>query len=454
MPQSVGLRKSVVGTKNNKGKGGGGWNGSWTDRFDTGKTKAEAQPIMLTRGSYPMKGKERDSMLEQGVEEPNAHYHTMLSHGVKLRASGPGSYFSARCNEDAGDEECVMCFASANGDKRVTTRYTYSFNMVHFGIFQLVPKLDRDGKPIRSERDTENYERGDVILEFQQVTKPRDLKEIMKNIDAYLDDGAENIEGGICLAQKKYLEVGTGHRDQIVEIDAKAAELCRCGGNLTPMEFECEKCGEVLINIAEDNLEPAEAQTYANSRQRCGNCGHVGLPVSVPECDSCDDPIPLTAFDVVAYIRKKGENQSSRIEVERVIPLTEFELADGSPIIEWDEDDQGDFPLEAEITDEEGNITGHQWVFTEYQDIKKLADAQWDFEKVHRARDHAYIADRLGIRVPSGFSESKAANLATSGYGAKKAKYKKYGSTSTAADESTETTTRRGRSRTGSGRVR
>lgn len=413
--RSMGLRRSTLTDKRSQNKKGRGWRGSWQDRLTI--PKAEATPILLTRGEYPMKGVD----VEDTEDAPTAHYHTHLSHGVALRKSGPGSFFSARCNLDAGDTDCLLCFAKGNGDRRINTRYIYSFNVLHLALYERTVKVDAGGKPERFRQASDTHAKGDPILTWTHVTRPKARRAILDNLEDRLADGREGTEGGARLLAKKYIEVGRGHRDQLVTIDEIAGQMCRCGGHLIPMAFSCEACGEELMDVQEADMEPEEVLDYAQSRQRCPDCGHVGLPVSDPVCDLCNTPTPLTAFDVVAWVRRKGEGTSSRIEVEKVQRLDEFEFPDGSSLIKWESDDEGDFPVE----DDDGD-----WVFTDEHDVAKLAAASWNFEEVHSPKDHEYVASRLGIAVPPGFTPSEHSYTArrngTSSPAA--AKYRNYGS--------------------------
>jgi hypothetical protein len=418
----LGLRRSVLKGKGSRNRNSG-WRGNWTDRLDI--PKAEATPILLTPGEYPLIGKEKNQAASDDNPDPIAHYHTCLYHSVKLRSKGPGSYYTARCGVQAGevagldDEDCLLCFREAQGDQRVQGRYLFSFNVIHFGLYRREKKIGKDGKVVFFEKDSEHHKRGDPVLVWNEVKKPRDRKEVMADLDDLLDLGEESEEDGVVLARKKYIEVGRTHRDQLTEIDEKASQMCRCGGMLEPIAFNCEHCDQEILDVEEANLAPEEVKKFAEERQRCDHCGEVGLPIPVPVCDTCDDPQPLSFFEVVAYIRKAGEGTSTRVEIEKVVRLDEFELPDGSSPIEWDEDE--DVPVE----DEDGN-----WVLSEDHGIKKLAESQWNFEKVHAPRDHQFHASRLGCEIPHGFKDSELTAFGGGGGKRTSAKYRNYGSKS------------------------
>ncbi len=389
-----GLRRSVLEGKNKKGTSRGGWKGSWRDRYDI--PKAEEEDILLTRAAY----ENPEDVDEKTGEKGLAHFHTCQMHGLKLKPKGPGSYLTARCNIDAGQEDCLACKCQAEGDRRVTLKPTFSFNIIHFGLYERVP-LERDGRVVKHE-DGEN--RGKPIMVWDLVDKPSDRKRIMADLDRYIRDG------DVRLFQKKYIELGKGHRDEISEIEAQASKFCRCGGDLTPIAFFCEKCEECLADVEDDDMSRKEIAAFAESRERCKKCGHVGLPVPQNTCNSCKHPEALTAFDVVASIRKEGEGTGSHVVIKKITPIDQYQMPDGGYLIEFEKSGKDYIPK----VDDNG-----QWIFVEDMDIRKAAESQWDFEKVHEPKEHGFIADKLQVRNPFGSTSGKGKYSRYGGGGSK-----------------------------------
>ena len=89
----------------------------------------------------------------------------------------------------------------------------------------------------------------------------------------------------------------------------------------------------------------------------------------------------LGAWSAGPGVRKTGSGTSSTIDIVEVTPLWEYELPDGTDLLERDEDDE---PVE----DEDGNL-----VFRE--GVDKLVNNQLDFQKVHKPYDNDYIANLL-----------------------------------------------------------
>jgi hypothetical protein len=406
--KATGLRRSVLRSKKTKGKGGGGWKGSYRDRFDI--PKAAGTHILLTRGDY-----DNPEDLDSEGNPTVAHFHSCQTHPASLAKSGPGSYFSTRCALEHAvasggtqdDADCLPCLRMKEGDKRFgyKSRALFSFNMLHLALYERVHEI-KNGKKSFYDRDYgENIKRGDPVMIWTEVTKPKAKRRIEDDIDDLLE------QGDVRMLAKKYMELGSGFRDQLATIEDESSTMCMCGGDLTPIVFLCEQCEEVLADVEgddeDDGMDEAEIAAYSAERQRCQACGHQGFPVAEPVCSDCDDPQALTPFDVVVKIRKRGEGTGTTLIFDEVIPLTEFELPDGSSLLQWD----GDEP----VLDSEGN-----WKFNEEFSIEKLATSQFNFEKVHTPMTNGWIASRLGVTNPFPDSPKGGASSKYQNYGKKK----------------------------------
>jgi uncharacterized OB-fold protein len=377
MGRAMSLRRSVAGER--KKKGGKGWGGSWRDRFDM--PKADGTDIMLCPGEYA--DERPESIKENGGEPPMKPYHVHPNHTIKDK----NLFRKVRCGggwEDK-DGDCICCYRKTAGDKRIgPKRDVYSLNLLHLALYEKAPLKDAKGKTRKFEHDDPDgkYKRGDIIMSWQQITRARDMKDALKNLDQGLEDGT------LAMFRKKYIEVGSAHLQNLMVIDDMARSRCTCGGHLEPTAFFCEKCEEELCNVDDANMTPEERDEYALERQRCNNCGHFGFPELEYVCDECGEPEPLTAFDVVATVRKTGEGTASTIHVEKVVPIYEYEFPDGSGLVKVDDD--GEL-----VEDADGEL-----VFED--DIAKLRDNQFDFDKVHQPVDNEYIANLLGVDNPFG----------------------------------------------------
>jgi hypothetical protein len=354
------FRNSVMGER--KEKNGKGWRGSFRDRLDV--PKDEATPILLLRGKYED---------PRGKQQGELAYYPHTVHSLKLAASGPGSFREIPCS----GHECVGCYAKDGGDPRVTTRDKFALNVLHLSIYRKEPIKDKDGKVLTYSEDGKDHRRGDAVMGWNEVTGRKDRKDIAAN------PAAAVASGDVSLFRRKYLDLGRNHLEALMAIDELASKLCFCGGSLAPTAFHCESCDELLCDVENSNMTAKQVNEYSGSRQRCSSCGHLGFTKIITICDSCEEPSPMSVFDVVAYVRKHGENTASTIMVEKIVPLTEFTLADGNALVkDWDVGAEGVTPVWAD------NVAGSM--------------TQFDFEQVFAASDSQYVSSLLGINNPFG----------------------------------------------------
>lgn len=381
MPKrSMGLRRSVLGER--KKKGGGGWRGNWRDRFTIPKGFEAA--ILLCPGEYL--DEREDSIKDNDGEPPLKHYYVYPHHTLK-----DGKIFwTGRCRCEFGEDgECLGCYQNGHGDKRIgKPREKFNFNILHIAPYMKLPLKDGKGKTVKFREDGENHKRGDTIMSWQEVTTPRELKEIEQYAEEMIEDG------DLRVAMKKYLEVGSGHLEHLMGIDEYASKMCICGGKLNPTAFSCQGCDDLLCDVYDENMSPDAVVEYSKQRQRCGGCGKYDFANIKSDCDECDEPKALTAFDVVAYVRRQGEGTNSTIVIDKVVPLSEYELADGSFLVEMEEDD--DEQLVPVYTDAD------EFEFVE--SIGKLVSNQFDFTKVNPKLDNDELAKKM--RVDNVFGSS------------------------------------------------
>lgn len=373
-----GLRASVRGERTDRKKSG--WKGGYRDRLDI--PKGEATPVLFTKGEYL--DERPKEIKDNGGAPPTKHYHVHKSHGFKLSQN---DYRSARCvagyvaEHDATDT-CMACRRKAEGDNRVGTRDVYSLNCVQLALHQKVELRDRDGKIIRFDEDGKNHKRGDTIMTWEEITAARDLRDAKQELEERLEAGV------LSLYRKKFVQVGLGHLDNIMAIDEIAARKCKCGGKLEPISFNCAKCGELLVDVVDANLDKKEVDRFDAERQRCKKCDSFAFAERVMQCNECDNPSPLSIFDVVAFLRKSGEGTSSTIVCEQVVPLTEFTLANGAYLLKIDDRDN------SFATDDDG-------AFVLDEDFAKVT-TQFDFDTVHRVSDNDYICQVLRVENEMG----------------------------------------------------
>jgi len=345
-----------------KEKGTKGWRGSFRDRLDI--PKDEATPILLLRAEYDD---------PRGKQPGKLAYYPHIVHSLKLAESGPGSYREVPCS----GKDCVGCYAKDGGDKRVTTRDKFALNVLHLALYRKEQQKDKDGKVITYSEDGKDHRRGDAVMGWNEVVGRKDRKDTLANIKPLL------ASGNVAMYRRKYLDLGRNHLEALMAVDEMSSKLCFCGGRLAPTAFHCTGCDELLCDVENSNMTPKQVNEYSGSRQRCGACGCVDFTKIITICDTCEEPTPMSVFDVVAYVRKQGENTASTIVVEKIVPLMEFTLPDGALLVK-------DF-----LVDPSG-------VTPVWEKHVEGSMVQFDFEQVFPPSDSAYVASILGIPDPFG----------------------------------------------------
>jgi hypothetical protein len=349
-------RSERLGTqrKNEKFKSNG-WKGGWQDRHDISRAKADK--IMLTPGNY-------ENPIDGSSEE---HYWTDLFQKV----SHKGSFRLYRQND-------VLMARHQAGDARVEApKQRWAFNIIHFDIYRKEDVLDDQGRP---RTFTQGKNAGKVITNWKPVEAIRDRKDIKRNITDLI------ARGEVAPFRKKYIEVGQAHYNNLLEIDRLAKLRCRCSGRLEAVAYECEHCGELLVDVDSSDLTEEELIQFGDNERRCKACGVRDFPKKIVECDSCSEPTPLRFWEVVAHVRKSGEGAQTVIAVEDVVPVNEFVMEDGQHVVEMSVEDETTPSI-----DENGNF-----IFVE--EIDKLVKNQFDFEVVYEKKDDSFYSDYLELR--------------------------------------------------------
>ena len=391
-PRSMKMRQSIRQEKAKPKSSGKGWKGNWRDQIKLDHTKmGKEQGILLIAGDYLDRRPESKEKNGGEVSQTyhSRHVHTFALPGKKGAAAG---YRSTTCRRFYG-EACLACDEFERGNKKIDggrkpkskPRSKFSINAIEFDLYEQVDATDRDGKVLRYDSDHPEgkYKRGDVIKRWVPVENLKDRKQMLSNTDGLADLVDD---GEIRLWRKAFLEVGFGHLGCVEEIADKAAELCRCGGNLTKIGFKCAHCGHELLNINEDDATEDMLASFDKEAENCPKCGKTDFPDPAYECDDCDQPEPYAWDQVVAYIHKSGEGAQTTLVIDKVVPLDTFLAADGRPIIETDKDGI------AVMNDDGG--------FTFIEEIAPLIANQFNFDAIHEPADNDVIAGWLEIENP------------------------------------------------------
>jgi hypothetical protein len=183
--------------------------------------------------------------------------------------------------------------------------------------------------------------------------------------------------------RKKYLQVGSAHYDNLLTIIDKAKSRCRCTGNLEPVGYVCSNCEASLLDMEDSDLTLEDVNRFGDSKKRCKHCGVTAFPEAVYECDTCDDPIPLAFNEVVAKVKKDGVGPKTIIQVDSIIPLSEFSMDNKQGIVESDKD---------------GNAVIENDEFVLIEELEEPTTMQWNFEKSHPAPENSEVSAFLRLQ--------------------------------------------------------
>ena len=389
----------------NKTKGKG-WRGNFRDRTTPGRERLnDEEGFLLVPGEYEDR---HPKTLEENKGEPRSEaFYTRQMHRIAMQSTrkGGGAYSkTATCRKFYDGSACLACDELQKGNKRVDNGKTdqdghvkagYSINVIEFGLFEQVEATDyKTGETLRYENDHPEgrYKRGDPIMRWEKVEGARDRKEVLADAEQLAEDGE------VRFFLKKFMDVGPSHLECLSEVDAAAAAFCKsCGqGKLDVVGFACSECDSQLIDVVQANMKSTELEEYAKGQHRCSDCGHTDYPVPQYECDNCDDPAPYRWFEVIAKLRKSGKDAQTKIVVDEVIPIDEFELPDGTLLVAMDKNDEPVF-VDMDKEDPDAGFT-----FKLREDLANLVENQFNFEAIHKPVSNDELAKWLNVRNPYG----------------------------------------------------
>lgn len=188
-------------------------------------------------------------------------------------------------------------------DKRtVSMRLLHAFNVIHLDWYHLVPVFDDNGKAVL-------YKGGDRKGEqvMEKVLCEGRRCEMCR-------DGVEKVFG-----KKGHWSVGSGHLGDLAGYITEIEKNCSyCGeGMLEVISWECSECGHPVIDMNETRLSDNEIAEIVLDIQECQKCGNKDYLLRQLECDKCQDPTPLSIFDVDIDVKRQGEGTNSTIQIPR-----------------------------------------------------------------------------------------------------------------------------------------
>lgn len=198
--------------------------------------------------------------------------------------------------------KCLACDEIERDAGDVGWRLLHAFNAIHLAYYHLEPVLGDDGKEMFRERD------GKKEQVFRKVVcEGRRCEHCRK--------GLEKVFG-----KKVHWSIGTGHLGDLSGfVDEIEKDCANCGGQGTieVVSYECSKCGEVVIDMNDTELNDGEIRKIISQPHTCRECKNRDLLLEQKECSKCDDPEPLSIFDCDLEIKRTGEGTNSTIQIPR-----------------------------------------------------------------------------------------------------------------------------------------
>ena len=292
--------------KSKKGKGGGG---GFRDQFKPPAADEEPARIMLYRPDEPYKIKleyegHKDIILERDYGILMEHFNASEMRGCRCTAGlrredvEEGDWIIT-----GGSGTCVPCYEIESGADNINHRKVHLFNLILLGDFHEVK--------VKKESKSKKAKDGKIeVTEYRECRGKR---------CKYCKKGVEKTFG-----RRMYWPLGPMHVEQLVNIEtAVLGRQCKCGGKISPRAFICPECEDAVRDLDDDPIEEkGELKKLRTEEHQCPHCDYYGMLIEYPECDDCDDPRPLTLWDVEMEIYKSGEKTQSVIQASDFSPIS------------------------------------------------------------------------------------------------------------------------------------
>ena len=300
-----GLRAGAVALLSSRSSGRSGRRAHWSMRFtipikNDGDMNNIAEPVIFVNASYP---------------DPYDTTKTYLFHRFKQHkySLGNNKFATIVCSAGVdGKGNCIGCYDYAHGKKWAEAKEYAAFNIAHLGWYHDTPLLDQHTNQ--------------VIYKRNEPGQPVMVREACEAQGATLQckwcqAGYARIYGG-----HRYLEVGTGHLESIVNMDKELQQTCMgCGSQVLtpPSRYRCASCETEVMSIEwlvqAGYTTQDQVSAYLDAPQPCFQCQNQDPLKPLYECGfvngtkmgRCCEPGKTkvaTLFDTVVYMcRVKGK---------------------------------------------------------------------------------------------------------------------------------------------------
>lgn len=247
-------------------------------------------------------------------------------------------------------QSCVGCYQGDHGaDKSTRARDQWAFNIAHLAWYHMIPfvkdnqvQMKKDGSgPVMYRDECRNQKPENVYL-GRAVQAGKAQGEIAKRFKSC--DACQS-QAQWAWGEHRVIQLGFKHLKNLFEIDDMVGKKCiNCGTGIIRVAFDCEQCGNEMLNLSQVQWTNDQIEQYAKGQQSC-SCGHTGIPKSGYECGfdenfnqvskACESPQRTTIFDCVLWLQREGESTESEVVVKRVELISQYNRTpDGRPLAE------------------------------------------------------------------------------------------------------------------------
>lgn len=256
------------------------------------------EPLILVPGEYPYPWDKNGIYIQDASKRPLMPYYTFYKHTIKLAEKKYRSFICSAGLDNLNQQPCLGCYIEQKGDRRSKRGLTAALTAVSLMWYHKVPQKDDSGQVRTSES-------GEPYTNLEKCTGPG---------CPHCAAGYEKVFG-----RRVYLELGTGHLDDLVGIEEGISQQCPVC--TTPMDityYVCPECGASLIDCRQAAAPPDILATAASrptvcpdatcpSHNRATNPSGTVIPEPYLECgNGCEfgDEDMIDFWNRVLYLRR------------------------------------------------------------------------------------------------------------------------------------------------------
>jgi len=230
-------------------------------------------------------------------------------------------------------------------------REYYGITVVRWSYFHYVPEVEDQGdgtikiamrwQQCKDDRsDAELLEDGVDDTDCQLCTENARIMRAVSRVglesycrSASERDGQWAREHRRDFGMRRYMNMGPGYFDSLVNAGRELSRKCRCGGEIKTVRYVCPVCRKkkpeaptVLMDPRTTTLSPDEVSVYWSREVKCPTCGYRGAPYEEVRCTAkCGRPSPRRLWDQPIKLQKQGEDTTTLAVLEKMADIIDIE---------------------------------------------------------------------------------------------------------------------------------